>query len=101
MILREKARIYNRQDKETIQVIRCEPKSKLVKTTGFAGGGMVSNAQTLDLITRDKLKDSVEPSKVMIEYRDKDYAIMQIQEHSTHAIKGRVKERKTTIISLQ
>lgn len=97
---RNDAILYTLKD-EKIQTIKCKENTKKIITSAFMGGGKLSQGQTLEISTKDRLLKSVQAGVTRCFYNNQWYIVISILGQDVAPIKQRARKIKDNILVLQ
>lgn len=97
---KEEAILYDLDD-NFIQSIKVRAVSKRVVNGSFMGSGKLSQGQTLDIATKDKLNQKVKATYCRCFYDANYYLVGAILSHDTKPLKNKSRKEKEFVLFLQ
>lgn len=97
---KEIAILYTLED-EKIQQIKCKENTRRYTTSSFIGSGKLTQGQTLEIATKDKLLSRVKAGSTRCFYDGNIYMVVGIFNKDTAPIKQKTRQIKDNILSLQ
>ena len=88
--------LYTLED-EKIQQIKCKENT----TSSFMGSGKLTQGQTLEIATQDKLNEKIKAGATRCLYNGNFYMVVGVFDKDTAPIKQKTRQIKDNILSLQ
>lgn len=92
--------LYSLED-EKIQEIKCKKNTRKYITSSFMGSGKLTQGQTLEIATKDKLNKKIKAGATRCLYDGAYYMVVGVFDLDTAPIKQKTRQIKDNILSLQ
>lgn len=92
--------LYTLED-EKIQQIKCKENTRRYTTSSFMGSGKLTQGQTLEIATQDKLNEKIKAGATRCLYNGNFYMVVGVFDKDTAPIKQKTRQIKDNILSLQ
>ncbi|MBR1984507.1 MAG: hypothetical protein IKA31_02090 [Clostridia bacterium] len=92
--------LYTLED-EKIQQIKCKENTRKYTTSSFMGSGKLTQGQTLEIATQDKLDKKIKAGAARCFYNGNTYMVVGVFDKDIAPIKQKTRQIKDNILSLQ